>query len=141
MPVQSQQSARPIPWSMLAFWSRVVGFLLIFVGTLLAVAGGTVWGGCVTDPASCGTSWASGVLNTIGTAKILWVLGLFALGAGAGVKLHFSLQNPAPGRAEDLQYVAAERRANYFVLAICIVLLAVILLTLNAAPPPVTPLP
>ncbi len=136
MPVQSSPAARPIPWSMLAFWGRVVGFLLLFVGTLLVVAGATIWGGCITDPTSCGTSWLSGVLNYIGTGKILWVIGLFALGGGAGLKLHWALQNPAPNRAEDIQYIIAERRANYLVLSICIVLLAVLLFTVNSAPSP-----
>ena len=134
-PVQPSGGSRPIPWSKLSFLFRVFGFLLLFVGSLIAIVGASVWGGCITDPTSCGTSWLSGVLNYIITAKILWALGLLGLGAGAGLKLHWLLQNPSQGRAEDLQYVLAERRANYVMLFISILLLAVLLLSVNLYPP------
>lgn len=134
MPVQASSASRPIPWSMLAFFSRVIGFLLLFIGTLLVVLGASTWGGCVTDPTSCGTSWLAGVLNYIVAGKILWAIGLLFIGGGAGLKLHWSLQLPAQGRAEEVTFVSRERLANYLVLLTCIVLFAVLLFTVNVWP-------
>ena len=136
MPVQPSPAARPIPWMMLSFMSRIIGFLLLFVGTLLVILGASIWGGCVTDPASCvgNASWLSGVYNYIIAGKILWAIGLLALGGGAGMKLHWSLQAPAQGRPEEIAFVSAERRANYLTLLVSILLMAVLLLTVNTMP-------
>ena len=131
---QAAPMARAIPWSMLATFSRLLGFVLAFVGTLLVIVGASVWGGCVTDPASCGTNWASGLLNYIIAGKILWAIGLLALGGGAGIKLHWALQNPSQGRPEDVKFVMFDRWANYAVLLVCILLLAALMFTVNTWP-------
>jgi hypothetical protein len=128
MPVQATAARRPLPWAMLCLLSQLLGFVLIFIGTLLVIVGASIWGGCVTDPTSCGTSWLSGVLNYIVTSKILWALGLLFLGGGSGLKLHFVLQPQAQSKPEDLQYLATERRANYLTLLISILLMAALLL-------------
>jgi len=135
MPVQAPAASRGIPWPMLSFISRILGFVLLFVGTIVEVAGASIGGGCVTDPTSCGTNYLAGILNYIIVGKILWVLGLFFLGAGAGIKIHWGLQMPASGKPEDVRYVAWDRLANYGILGLSILLMAVILLTVNAWPP------
>lgn len=129
MPVQPGPTSRPIPWTMLSFWSRVGGFFLLFLGTLLAIIGAAVWGGCLTVVGSCGTGAASGILNYYTAARILWAIGLLGLGAGAGMKLHWSLQGSASARPEELPAHIAERRANYITLFLVIVLFVVLFIT------------
>ncbi|HYK93076.1 MAG TPA: hypothetical protein VEY07_03425 [Thermoplasmata archaeon] len=143
MPVQNTPASRPIPWSMLVFLARILGFVLLFIGTLIVILGASIWGGCFTAAASCAnTGWISGVLNYIIAGKILWAIGLLALGGGAGMKLHWSLQMPAQGRPEEINFIARERWANYAVLLVCVLLLAVLLLTVNQWPAaPVTGIP
>ncbi len=129
MPVQPSGGSRPIPWSMVSLWSRMIGFLLLFVGTLIAIIGAAVWGGCVTVVNSCASGAASGILNYFTSARILWAIGLLGLGAGAGIKLHWGLQSSAQSRGEDLQALTAERRANYLTLFLTIVLFLILFVT------------
>jgi hypothetical protein len=138
MPVQAVAAPRPIPWNMIAFLGRLIGFVLLFVGVLLMIIGATPLGGCYTSAGSCvgNTTWMSGVANYIVTAKILFALGLFFLGAGAGIKLHWGLPMPTTGRPEELAYVAADRRANHFIVALTVFLMLVLLLTIGT---PVVP--
>ncbi|HZY91147.1 MAG TPA: hypothetical protein VFG07_00015 [Thermoplasmata archaeon] len=137
MPVQSSPASRPIPWSMLIFLSRILGFVLLFIGTILVVAGASIWGGCIvqTGASPCGAAWLSGVLNYIVVGKILWAIGLLGLGGGAGMKLHWSLQMPSTRSADELSFIARERWANYAVLLLSVLLMAVLLLTVNQWPP------
>ena len=134
---QATPVARPIPWNMIAFLGRMLGFVLIFVGLLLAIVGVSPLGGCYTSAGSCfgNTTWLSGVANYIVAAKLLWAIGLFFLGAGAAVKLHWALPMPTSGRAEEVAYVAAERRANHLIILVVVLLMTALLLTMGSAPP------
>ncbi|HTT35874.1 MAG TPA: hypothetical protein VMH78_08435 [Thermoplasmata archaeon] len=136
----AQPAARPIPWGMLSMLSRFLGFALLFVGTLLAIIGLSYGGSCYSSTGSpvCigNTSWESGAANAILAAKLLWSIGLFLFGVGIGIKMHWTLQMPASGKAEEVTYVVAERRANYWLLILTIVLLAILLWTVNGWPSP-----
>lgn len=108
----------------LGFWLRAGGFLLLFVGTLVAIAGATPGGGCVTNAGSCGNGFFGQALDAILVAKILWVLGLGALGAGAGIKLHWDLKLPVNPTTDETNWLLAARRQNWWLLVISILLLA-----------------
>jgi hypothetical protein len=136
MPVASP-AARALPWPMLSLWGRALGLILLFVGTLVVVVGATVGGNCFTSATACtgNTSWFAQVANSILTAKILWTIGLFFLAVGASAKLHWGLQAPTSGKTDDVNWVMAERRANYWILTISIILMAILLFTVNVWPP------
>ena len=119
-------------WSFLAFWMRAIGFLLVFLGTLIAVVATTPGGGCFTSPGSCGTGFLGQAANGAYAAKLLWVLGLGAIGAGAGIRLHWGLRASRDQSPEELQLVAASRRANWIVIVLSIVLLLTLLLVSGA---------
>jgi len=121
MPARNPMEMMPVA----AFWARAIGFLLLVVGTLMAVAFATPGGGCYVANADCGfgSSYLTGAANAFLAAKVLWTLGLLFLGAGAGIKMHWSLHPPASGRAEDVTYVVADRRLNGLLLLVVIVLL------------------
>lgn len=122
------------PWPLLALWSRIIGFVLLFVGTVLEIAFASVPGSCFTSPSTCG-SWLVGAANGIIAGKILWAIGLGALGAGAGIKLHWGLKMPTTGRTDDVTWALADRRLNGLLFLVSIILLAILLFSVNAAPP------
>jgi hypothetical protein len=128
MPVPPPRAAVD-PWPILGFWTRAIGFFLIFAGTLIAVLGASPGGGCYTSPGSCGTGFLGQVANSIWAAKILWVLGLGALGAGAAIRLHWGLQRPENATPEQTNWLLADRRMNGLLFLISVVLLLVLLLT------------
>jgi hypothetical protein len=115
---------------MASFMGRAVGFLLLFIGTLVAVAFSTPGGGCYdqSPDSGGGSSYIMGAANAILVAKILWAIGLFLVGAGAGLKLHWSLSAPSSGRPEDTQFIVSDRRLNGILLLVCIVLLWLLLM-------------
>ena len=115
---------------LLALWGRVAGFVLLFVGTLVVVAFANVPGGCITTPSSC-TGFPASADNAILVGQILWTIGLFFLGGGAGIKLHWGLQNPASGRPEDVRWVIADRWMNVALVLISIWLLFALLAPLR----------
>ncbi|HEV8049708.1 MAG TPA: hypothetical protein VGP88_03845 [Thermoplasmata archaeon] len=112
------------PWPLLGFWARAVGFLLLFLGTLIVVSFASPGGGCVTTPSSC-SGFAAQALNAVLAGKILWVLGLGALGAGAAIRLHWGLRMPENPRPDEVNFVLADRRANglLFILSMALLLL------------------
>jgi hypothetical protein len=110
------------PWPILGFWTRAIGFLLLFLGTLIVVIGATPGGGCVTTPSSC-SGFAAQALNSILAAKILWVLGLGSLGVGAAVRLHWGLRMPENPRPDEVNFIMADRRTNALLFVLCLVLL------------------
>jgi hypothetical protein len=111
----------------LGFWMRAIGFLLLFIGTLIVVAGASEGGGCVTSAGSCGSGFAGQVLNAILVAKLLWVLGLGSLGAGAGIRLHWDLKLPVNPTTDETNWLLAARRQNWWLLVLSILLLAFLL--------------
>jgi uncharacterized membrane protein len=129
MPMAVPQN-RPMmdPWPILGFWTRAIGFFLLFLGTLIVVIGATPGGGCYTSPGSCGTSFLGQMANSIWAAKILWALGLGALGAGAAIRLHWGLRMPDHATPEQLSWIASDRRANATLFVLSIVLMMVLLL-------------
>ena len=114
-------------WPFLGFWLRAGGFVFLFLGTLIAIVGATPGGGCVTSPGSCGTGFLGQAFNSILAAKILWVLGLGALGAGAGIRLHWGIRMPANATADEVAWLLGARRANWVLLVISILLLLALL--------------
>lgn len=110
-------------WPTLAWWGRVVGFILLFLGTLIAVAFGSIPGGCFTQPTSCGTNFAAGVANALLVGKILWTIGLFFIGAGSAIRMHYTLQATSSQRAEEVVRGTHDRWMNALILIVTVVLL------------------
>ncbi|HKS59361.1 MAG TPA: hypothetical protein VJS68_01120 [Thermoplasmata archaeon] len=122
----SQPGPRHDMWGLMTTWLRFAGFALLFVGTIIIVAWGTVNGGCFTTGSTCGSptgSFVQGQHNAIWAADFLWTFGLAAIGAGSGIKLHWALKAPTSGRPEDYRWVMGERFANYAMFFISIILL------------------
>ncbi len=115
---------------LLALWGRIIGFVLLFVGTLIAVAWGNIPGGCLTTPSSC-TGFPAADANAILAAQVIWTIGLFFLGGGAGIKLHWGLQNPASGRPEDVRWVVADRWVNVVLVVLSIWLMFSLLMNIR----------
>lgn len=113
----------------LAFWSRALGFLLLFIGTLVAVAFATAGGGCFTTNPDCGpgSGFLTGAANALLAAKILWVIGLFFVGAGAGIKLHWGLGRSSNATPEELRALIHDRWLNGILVLTSIVLLWLLL--------------
>jgi Na+-transporting NADH:ubiquinone oxidoreductase subunit NqrD len=120
---------------LMAFLLRILGFVLVFVGVLVAVVFVSIPGGLYTNPSGYGSSFLEGVANGALAGRILIALGLFLLAAGAGTKLHWSLRYPAQGSPDEIAWAKADRQWNGFVFALCLVLLIVVFLTINIAPP------
>ena len=136
----SPPSRRFDPMTMAAFWGRAIGFVLLFLGTLIAVAFATPGGGCFTAPPACGggSTFITGAANAILAAKILWAIGLFFLGAGAGLKLHWGSPRPTGASSDEYRFVIHDRRLNAILLFASIVLLWLLLAptgTFVAVPP------
>lgn len=116
---------RPMAWGMLSFLAKTIGFALLFVGALVLVIVATAPGNCygTSPPANCIENYLSGAYTGVVIAKILFVLGLAGIGAGAGLKLHFGGSWPASGRAEEVSLLVAERRFNGLLFAVVVVLM------------------
>jgi hypothetical protein len=121
------RSTRPVPWRMLSEVGRGLGLVLLFVGTLVDVIGGTYPADCFTS--TCTGSTAAGVQYAILTARILWSLGAFGLSAGAAVQLHFVLTGPDSDTTEENARYLAARRAAFLTFLVGIGILLAILLT------------
>jgi hypothetical protein len=126
---------------MAALIGRVLGFTLLFVGTLVAVVLASYGGNCFNTTSGCNSNTIANAANGILTARILWAIGLFFLGASAGLKMHFSLRAPSGGSAEDAQWIIADRRFNGLLLILSIVLLFALLLSLMTLGFPFVTLP
>ena len=112
--------------ALVTFWGRALGFTLLFVGTLVYVAFYSEPGNCFTDPTSC-SSFVSNAATAALAARVLWSIGLFFLGAGAALKLHWKLAAPTGGTPEQYAWVTADRRFNGLLVVLSIVLLFVLL--------------
>ena len=138
MPVAA--AATPNYWPLIAFWGRVIGFILLFVGTLVQVIWGSYPASCVNGATGCTagnlTSYLQGDANAILTSGILWALGLFFLGSGAGIKLHWVLKRPpAQASAEELSAWVADRRLNGILVLVTVVLLFAVLVYYHGSAP------
>jgi hypothetical protein len=122
------------PWGMISFASRAIGFLLLFIAALVLVAAVSVPGSCYSSPGSCGASWLSGAATATLIAKLLFVLGLAALGFGAAVKLHYGLKPSGASSPDEGRVLASERRLNGALFIASVVLLVVIAITVNVYP-------
>jgi hypothetical protein len=118
------------PWPLLGFWTRVVGFFLLFAGAIVVVAGATPGGNCYSSSGCSG--FLSQAANAVLAARILWVLGLGALGAGSAIRLHWGLRMPEGAKPEDVTWAIADRRTNALIFIVCVVLLFVIFLVSGA---------
>lgn len=123
------------PWGMISFFSRAVGFLLLFIAALVIISIVSVPGNCVTTPSNCGATYLSNAYTAIVVTKILAVLGLAALGFGAAVKLHYGLRASSATSPDEGRIVAAERRANMGLFIASIVLIVILTITVNVLPP------
>lgn len=97
----------------LPFLAVALGFALVFIGVIIAVSG------------SGPSATANGAANAIFAGKILSVIGLLAVGGGAGLNL---LQSPK--LADDGPAGARVRYAVHRVLAVALFLAALYLLVL-----------
>ncbi len=122
-PTSSRGGMLNLHVSSLAFWARALGFLLLFVGTLVAVAFASLPGGCFASPPNCGTGFASGAANAVLSARVLWTLGLFFVGAGAGFKLHWALSRSSSASSDEVRVLIHDRWFNGLLVILTIVLL------------------
>ncbi len=102
-------------------WGRILGFLLLFVGTLVAVVAGAIEPACYTTSGctNYGMTWAWAVL----IGEVLWTIALFFLGASSGLQLMKGLPAPKGGTPEEYRWVLTERWFNFLMVALSIVLL------------------
>ncbi len=91
-------------------------------------------GSCFSSPSTCDANHTAGVVNAIWAAKILWVLGLSGIGAGAGIKLHWGAPVPRGSTPEEYTWAVAERRRYLLLFVVALVLLTIVMLTTNALP-------
>lgn len=136
MPQQAMPpGGHPPNYGMLSLVARFVGFVLLFIGTLLVILGVEPSGSCFTSTACNGTGWVGGAANYLLVGKLLWAIGLFFLGCGAGMKLHWKLGWVDGMGAEQVRWVTWERAANYAIILVSIWLLYLLLagITLTTA--------
>jgi hypothetical protein len=111
--------------SLAVAWGRILGFLILFVGTLIAVAAGSVEASCFSSGGCSGFdgNWAwAAVLG-----RVLWTVGLFFLGGSSGLQLMYGLKAPTGGTPEEYRWVRGERWFNFIVLVLSLLLLFVLL--------------
>lgn len=126
---------QPIPWPLLSLVGRGGGLLLFFLGTLVAVIGGSFPADCFTS--TCSGSTSAGIQYAILVTRLFWSLGAFGLAAGAAIELHFVLRGPEEAGPEaNARFLAARRSAFVLVLVGIGVLLALVLSQGGAIAPP-----
>jgi len=128
--------SRPGAYESLSRWAKLLGLVLVFVGVFAAVLFASVPGNCYTTGANCsasGTGFPAQYAWAVLVAKALVVLGLSALALGAFLKMRTDMM-PANGRREDLDFVLADRRWNWVLFLLMVLLLMVVLFTVNSAP-------
>lgn len=128
MPQQAMPpTSHPPNYGMISLVARFVGFVLLFIGTLLVILGVEPSGSCFNSTACNGTGWISGAANYLVVGKLLWAIGLFFLGCGAGMKLHWKLGWTDGMGSEQTRWVTWERAANYAIIIVVIFLLYALL--------------
>jgi hypothetical protein len=129
----------------LAFWAQAIGFLLVFIGTVLAIFWASPSASCYASGGTCST--ASDISNTVQSidwaimlSKFLWALGLFGIAAGCGLHLRFTTVTPTDSSPEATRIFLARRRGE-FVMFVIALLLLFLLLTYSWATLPGIPVP
>lgn len=127
LPVSPSQQGRGPMMNMLGMWAGIIGFLLVFVGVLVVVAVGNVPSDCIAAPpaSSCPTS-AQNALTALTVGEILLALGLFGIGARAGIKLEWGSALPASATSDEVRAHIHSQWRNSVMLIIVIVLLFVV---------------
>ncbi|HTP55104.1 MAG TPA: hypothetical protein VML53_00345 [Thermoplasmata archaeon] len=125
---------RPIPWRFLSLLGRGGGLVLLFVGTLIEVIGGSFPADCFTS--HCSGSTSAGIQYAILAARLLWAIGAFGLAAGAGIELQFIEQGPESNGPEENARFLARRRADLLVLLVGVGILLALLITQPTAVAP-----
>jgi len=111
-----------IPWAFLALLSQSLGLLFLFVGGLVAVTLGAYPPNCLTA-SNCNAGTFSNVDYGIMVARLLLVLGLFGLAAGAGLHLQFRAALADGATPEQTRVYISRRRGEFILLVISILLL------------------
>lgn len=130
MPLPPQAAApggHPVNYGMISWIAKFLGFILLFIGTLIVILGVEPSGNCFTSTACANTGWVGGAANYLVAGKLLWAIGLFFLGCGAGLKLHFKLGWTQGMNAEEVRFVTWDRAANYAIIIVAIWFLYAIL--------------
>jgi hypothetical protein len=124
-----------IPWQFLAFIAQSVGLLLIFVGGLIAVTAGVFPPNCYNASPACGAGTAENIAYGIMSARLLIVLGLFGLAAGAGLHLQFRPMLTAGATPEQTRTYLARRRGEFGLLVLTVLLVILIVYWSVQVPP------
>ncbi|MFZ0891658.1 MAG: hypothetical protein WAN77_04555 [Thermoplasmata archaeon] len=124
-----------LPWTSLEFLAKAGGFLLIFIGTLVAVLFVSIPASCV-GTGGCGTGTLQGLLNAFIAARVLWTIGVFGIGAGAGLKLLQINQAAESGSVPEdkMPWLMRQRRSNGVLFILSLLLFAFLLWTVTAIP-------
>jgi len=138
MPVQQSRTDMR---HLLVLGGRALGFVLIFLGTIIEVVASSVPGGCFTQAGSCTTNFLAQVANGIIVGKALWVVGLFCIGGASGIRLAWPGGGSSTPKGDDVPWAIHRRRLNAMIVVLSIVLMFVLLLTVNAVPPWYTAVP
>lgn len=117
--------AAKVPWQFLAFIAQSIGLLLLFVGGLIAVTAGVIPPNCFNSACSAGGTDAN-IAYGVMAARLLLVLGLFGLAAGAGLHLQFRPALVAGSSPEDTRVYLARRRGEFLLLVLSILLVFVL---------------
>jgi hypothetical protein len=134
IPGMMSQAPRPMPWAFLALIGRMLGLLLLFVGTLVAVIFASPPADCFTS--TCGNGVSAGLQYGILTARLLWTFGAAFLLAGSAIKLHFVLGEPTSDGPEGNARYLALRRTETVLILVALGILFVLLLTASTAVAP-----
>jgi hypothetical protein len=100
-----------------SFLFRVLGFTLLFVAALIVVSFAYPSGACFPSPGSmsscaAGSAYETGAANAILAGHILFTLGAFLLGLGAGIKIHYGLQANPNAQKDETRFTIADRWLN-----------------------------
>ncbi len=124
-----------LPFTSLEFLAKAGGFLLIFIGTLIAVLFVSIPASCV-GAGGCGMSTYQSLLNAFIAARVLWTIGVFGIGIGAGLKLLQINQMAESGSypEDKMSWFMRQRRSNGVLFILSLLLFAFLLWTVTAVP-------
>ncbi|MCI4364947.1 MAG: hypothetical protein L3K10_02640 [Thermoplasmata archaeon] len=126
--------AARLPWAFLAFLAQSIGLLLIFVAGLIAVTGAVIPANCYNSLTTCNTGTAVNLAYGIMVTRLLLVLGLFGLAAGAGLHLQFRPELRAGATPEETRVYLSRRRGEFVLLVLTLVFVFLIIWWSVASP-------